>query len=97
MAGAGAVASLASDVDIGPASGIGIGGEIIVLLQIGGMAARALIVPGLVAPGPMEAVAGPQVLAGIKRKPALAALLLWPAVPRNAERLITIARKGDQI
>ena len=91
------MASLAGDVHIGPAGGIAIGGKIVVLLQIRGMAARALIVPGLVAPGPMQAIAGARDLAGIKGKPALTTLLFRTAVPSDPERLIAAARKGDQI
>ena len=91
------MASLAGDIHIGPASGIVIGGEVVILLQIGGMAARALIVPGLVASGPMEAVAGWQGLAGVRGKPTLAAVILRTAVPRDPERLIAAARKGDHI
>jgi hypothetical protein len=97
MAGAWAMASLAGDIYIGPAGGISIGGEVIVLFQIRGMAACTLIVPGLVAPGPMKAVTGSQDLVRVKGKPALATLLLRTAVPGDPERLIAAARKGDQI
>ena len=88
---------LAVDVHIGPAGRVAIGSKIIVLLQIGGMAARALIVPSLVASGPMEAIASAQDLGGVKGKPALTALCLRTAVPGDAERLIAATRKGDQI
>jgi hypothetical protein len=76
VVGARAVARLAGDVYIGPAGGVGIRSEIIVLLQIRGMAARALIVPGLVSPGPMEAVTGSQDLVRVKAEPALTTPIL---------------------
>src|SRR5271166_5651922 len=93
---AGAVARLAAHVEIGPAGPIAIGGEVVVLLQIGGMAVGALVVPGLVAAGPVQWIAGFQLLAGIEVKPALAALVFWPAVPGNAERLQPPTGKRDQ-
>src|SRR5664279_4638984 len=97
VAGARAMASLAGDVDIGPAGGIAIGGEVVVLFQIRRVAARTLIVPGLVALCPMEAVAGSRGLLGVKMEPALASLLLGTAVPRDAQRLIAAAAEGNQI
>ena len=91
------MATLAGDVDVDPAGGIAVGSEVVVLLQMGGMAARALIVPGLVASGPMETIAGTQGLAWVKGKPALPTLLLRTAVPCNPKCLIAAARKGNQI
>ena len=61
------------------------------------MAGGALIVPGLVAPGPVQRAARRQRLVRIKMHPALAALILRPTVPGDSERLIAPARKGDQI
>jgi hypothetical protein len=61
------------------------------------VAVGALVVPGLVAPGPVQGIAGFELLAGIEMKPALAALVFWSAVPGDAERLIAPARKRDQI
>src|SRR5687768_14227567 len=42
-----AVASLAADADLAPARGIGVGGRVVVLLQVGRMAIRAHVVPVL--------------------------------------------------
>ena len=91
------MAGLAGDVHVAPARRIAVAGEIIILLQIRRVAGRALIVPGLVAAGPMQRAARGQRLVRIKMHPALAALILRPAVPRDPERLIAPARKGDQI
>ena len=68
-------------VHIGPACRIAIGGEVVVLIQIRGMAARALIVPGLVASSPMETIAWVRDLARVKGKPALPSLVFRSAAP----------------
>src|SRR4029077_18693612 len=57
----------------------------------------ALVVPGLVATGPMQWIAEFELLARLEAETALPALIFWPAVPGSAERLITPARKRDQI
>ena len=84
-------------VDIGPGGRIGVAAEVIVLLQIGRVALGALVVPGLVAPGPMQRIAGLELLAGVELEPALAALVFRAAIPGDAERLIASPGKGDQI
>src|SRR5690348_8383909 len=61
------------------------------------MAVGALIIPGLVAPGPVQPVASRQFLVGVEVEPALAALLFRAAVPGVAERLIAPPWKGDQV
>ena len=91
------MARLARDVEIGPAGRIGIGGEVVVLLQIGGMATGALVVPGLVAAGPVQWVTGLDLLSWVEVEPALAALLFRPAVPGDAERLQPLTGKSDQV
>ena len=91
------MARLVGDVDIGPAGGIAVRSEVVVLFQIRRVAARTLIVPGLVASGPMEAIAASKDLIWVKGKPALSPLILGAAVPRDAERLVAAARKCDQI
>ena len=97
VAGTGAVARLAGNVDIGPARRVGIGGEVVVLLQIGRVAIGALVIPGLVAPGPVQRVAGFEFLIGVEMEPALAALVFRPAVPGDPERLQPSARHRDQV
>jgi hypothetical protein len=91
------VTRLAAHVEIGPACRIRIGGKVVVFLQISGVAVGALVVPGLVADGPVQWIAGLELLAGVELEPSLAALLFWPAVPGNAERLQPPAGKPDQI
>ena len=62
------------------------------------MALRALIVPGLVAPGPVQRVAVVHgILFGIQVEPALAALLPRPAVPGQPQALHVATRELDQI
>jgi hypothetical protein len=85
-------ACFAGNVEIGP-----VGGEIVILLQIGRVAVGALVVPGLVAPGPVQSIAGLELLAGVKVEPPLAALLFRPAVPGDTERLQPSTRERDQI
>src|SRR5215469_13250607 len=87
VSGAGVVTRLAAHVEIGPACRIRIGGEVVVFLQITGVAVGALVAPGLVAADPAQWIAGPERLAGVELEPALATLVLWLAVPGNAERL----------
>ena len=97
MLRAGAVARHATHVEIGPTGRVGIRGEVVVLLQIGRVAIGTLVVPGLIAAGPVQWVAGLELLAGIEVEPALAALPLCPAVPGDAERLQPPTRKCDQV
>ncbi len=97
MTRAGAMARLARHVHIRPAGRIGVGGEVVVLLQIGRVAIGALVIPGLVRPGPVQSIAGRQFSVGIEVEPALAAILFLPAVPGDAERLAAPARKRDQV
>ena len=80
---AGAVAGLAGDVDLRPGRRIGVFRGVVVLAQLGRMALGAHEVPGLVEPGPVQRVAGVQVLVGIEVEPALAALVLRPRCPRR--------------
>ena len=91
------VARLAGHVEVGPGGCIGVGGEVEVLLQIGGVAIGALVIPGLVAPGPVQWVAGLELLARVELEPAPTALIFRAAVPGNAERLIAPPGKGDQV
>jgi hypothetical protein len=91
------VARLAGDVEIAPAGRVGVGGEVEVFLQMSGVAIGALVVPGLVAPGPVQRVARFELLVGVEMEPALAALLFRPAVPGDAQRLQPPAGKRDQI
>ncbi len=97
MARAGAVAGLAGHVHVGPGRGVAVGGQIIVFLQARRVAVGAHVVPGLVAPGPVQPVARSQCLIGIEVEPALAAPILGPAVPGDAERLQPAAGERDQI
>ena len=97
MSGTRTVAGLTDHIEICPACCIGVRGEIVVLLQIGGVAIGTLVIPGLVAPGPVQRVVGLEVLAGIEMEPALAALLFRAAVPGNAERLIPPPGESDKV
>src|SRR5262245_14649879 len=48
-------------------------------------------------PGPMQRVAGFELLAGIEVEPALTALLFRPAIPGDAKRLQPPAWERDQV
>jgi len=91
------VAGLATDIHVGPGGGVSIGRQVEVLAQIGRVAERALVVPGLVASGPMQGIAGSDRLAGVEREPALPTLLLRAGIPGDAERLIAAAGEADQV
>ena len=94
---AGAVAGFAGDVDLRPGRGIGVFLRVVVLAQLGRMALGALEIPGLIDPCPVQRIAGLELLVGIEMEPALAALVLRPAVPGDAERLHPAVGKGDQV
>ena len=80
---AGTVAGLAGDIDLGPGGRVGVRGRIVVLAQLGRVALGAHEVPGLIDAGPVQRIAGVQVLVGVEVEPALAALILRAARPRR--------------
>ena len=61
------------------------------------MTVGAHVVPGLVAAGPVQRLAGGQLLIGVEMVPAVPALIAGTAVPGDAERLIASVREFDQI
>ncbi len=91
------VAGLAGDVDLGPRCGERFRRRVEALAQVGRVAFGALEVPVLGDAGPVQRIAGPDLLAGIEVKPALAALRLRTRIPGDAERLLAAARKVDQV
>ena len=91
------MAGLAADADLGPGRGEAIRLRVIVLAQAGRVALGAHEIPVLVQPGPVQHVVVLDLLAGIEVKPALAALLLRPAVPRNRQSLHAAVGKRDEI
>src|SRR5262249_52030534 len=91
------VAGLARHHDLGPLCGITILSGVVVPAQIGRVALRALIVPGLLPSCPVQWVRWPECLARIEVEPALAACLLWARVPGDRQRLQAAAWKFDQI
>ena len=97
MAGAGPVARLARDVDLVPLRVEGAGLRVEVLPQVGRVALGALEVPVLLQAGPVQRIAGLDVLARIEVEPALAALRLRPRIPRDAQGLHAAAGQLDQV
>src|SRR5476649_1970774 len=97
MAGTGPVASLAGHTKIGPSGCVRISREIVVLFQICRVAFGALVVPRLIAPGPMQWRPWRKLLVGVKMEPALTALLLRPRIPREPEHLVAPVRKRYHI
>jgi len=61
------------------------------------MTIGAHVVPGLIAPSPVQPVARRGLLVLVKMKPALSALVLWTAVPGRAKCLKSSAGHGDQV
>ena len=92
MGGAWAVAGLAADVDFIPARGVGVGGGIVALAQVGAVAFRAHQVPVLVAARPVHWVAGAGAAIGIEVEPALAA-----GIPGHRQGLQAAAGKFDEV
>ncbi len=67
--------------------------KIVVLLEVGRVAARAHVVPGLVPPRPMHRIAGSQFPIRIQLEPALTPIFPRAAVPGDAQRLKPAAGK----
>src|SRR5215467_10456893 len=61
------------------------------------MAFGAHEIPVLIESGPVQHVIVLDLFVGIEMKPALAALVHWPAVPGDGKRLDTAIREFDQI
>ena len=97
---AGPVARLAPDVELEPRGLVPVVGGPIVLEQIGGVAFRAHVVPRLVAPRPVQRIAGPGALGRVQIEPALPALRLGTRVPGEVQRLVPpsrAARRGTAV
>ena len=95
MAGARAVAGFAGDVQRGPGGMIAVALQVIAAHEVGRVAVGAHPVPVLIDPGPVQLVVMGDLLARVEVKPALAALLLWPGVPGERQRLEAAAGEGD--
>ena len=80
-----------------PGRVVAVGLQVIAAPQVGRVAVGAHPVPVLIDPGPVQLVVVRDLLVGIEVEPALAALLLRPRVPGEAQRLEAPAREGDQI
>ncbi len=91
------VASLAADADLLPRRREGVVGRVVILAHAGRVTLGAHEIPVLVELRPMQNVGVADRLARIEMEPALTALLLRPAVPRDGERLNPPVRKRDQI
>ena len=88
---------LAAHADFREARGEAVGRRVVILAHAGRMAPRAHEIPVLVQPGPVQHVVVLDLLVRIEMKPALAALLLRPAVPGERQRLQAAVGKLDQI
>jgi len=91
------VAGLATDTDLRKARGKAVVGRVVILAHARRMALRAHEIPVLIEPGPVQRVVVLDLLVGIKMKPALPALVFWPGVPGNGQRLQPLVWKFDQI
>ena len=91
------MAGLAGHAETGPGGGEGVGGEIEVLFQIGRMAVGALVIPVLVAAGPVQQRSRLELFVGVEVEPSLATLVLRTRVPGEPEHLIAPVGKSDQI
>ena len=93
----GPVARFARDVDFAPGRRVLVLAPVVVLPEISRVTFRALVVPRLLAPRPVQRVRRSERLARQEVHPPLASLGLGPRVPREAERLEPAARKRNQI
>src|SRR5262249_6306769 len=92
-----AVASLARDRQLRPRRRVAVLRGIVVLLEVGRVALRALVVPGLPTPGPVQGIRRPERLTGMEMHPALTALPPGSRVPGDPERLETAVGKRHQV
>src|SRR5271166_6734870 len=97
MVRTGPVAGFAGDIDLRPRRRVAVLGKVVILAQIGGVAIGAHVVPGLVAPRPMQRIGTCYLLAGIEMEPALAVVLLVSRIPSQNESLHSTIRKRDKI
>jgi hypothetical protein len=58
MGGARTVTSFAADADLGPGGMVGVGCEIVVFLEVGGVAFGTHAIPVLALPGPIQPILG---------------------------------------
>ena len=91
------MAGLAADTDFRPRGVEAIVGSVVILPYAGRMALGAHEVPVLIELGPVQHVVVLDLLIGVEMKPALAALVLRPAVPGDGERLYPAVGKFDQV
>src|SRR5271165_5251530 len=97
MVRTGPVAGFAGDINLRPRRRVAVLGKVVILAQIGGVAIGAHVVPGLVAPRPMQRIGTCYLLAGIEMEPALAVVLLVSRIPSQNESLHSTIRKRDKI
>ena len=97
MAGTGAMAGLAGDVDLRVTGVVALALGVIALLQVRGMAVRALIIPGLIRRRPVQRMAVVYRLVRVEMEPVLPPLLLGAGIPGQAQALEPPARELDQI
>ena len=91
------MAGFATDADFGPCRRKAIRLGVVVLGDTGRVALRAHEIPVLVQPGPVQDVVVFDLLIGGEMKPALAALVLRPAVPSERQRLNAPVGELDEI
>jgi len=97
MPGATAVAGFAADRDLGPARVVAVPSRLIAAHQPGRMAGRAHEIPPLVAPGPVQRIAGAGQRIRHQVKPALPAFRGRAAIPGPGQRLPPAIGEQHQI
>src|SRR6266851_6161055 len=97
MIRSGTVACFACYVDLCVGGCISTRAQFVVLAQVGRMAIRAHVIPGLVDTGPVQRIRRRDSLARVEKEPTPASTLARPAVPCDSERLQASARHGYQI
>src|SRR5271167_3490290 len=92
-----AVARLACNVDLGIGRVVGTRPQVVVLAQVGRMAVRTHVIPGLIDTGPVQRIRRRDSLAWVEKEPPLAAAFAWTAVPCDPERLQASPRHSYEI
>ena len=97
MARSRAMAGLTGHAETRPGGRVGICREIVVLFQIGRVAGSALVIPSLVAAGPVQQRPRLELLVRVEVEPALATLGLRSRIPGKPEHLVAAVGKSNQI
>jgi len=97
VARARAVASFARNIEFKPLGVVGIGGRVVLALQISRMTFGAHEIPRLKSCRPVKEVVGWHLLVWVEMEPSLATVCLGSRIPNHVQGLQTAVGKADQV